>query len=257
MLNGALSRMYISASPQGLCPSGRSDDLEAIRAVIAGAREYIYVSVMDYAPAFLYTKEKLLWPVLADDFKRAAHDHGVHVRFLASNWTHTVPGMVGWLGSLQSFCTYGGCDTGTIDVRWYTVPTGPPPVVPFTRVQHDKYLLTDRGDVYITTSNMTPDYFFTTAGVSLNVNQKHLRDQLRDVHVRDWNSIYTKSQNEFVVNNPVNGHRGGPSYPPRIPIGRRHHRGHNTTKQTSTLGSDDDADDHPMIRRRRRQRVYH
>lgn len=38
------------ASPPMLCPHGRTRDLEALLAVMGGAREFIYASVMEYFP---------------------------------------------------------------------------------------------------------------------------------------------------------------------------------------------------------------
>lgn len=38
------------ASPPALCPNGRTWDLDALLAVIGGAREFIYASVMEYFP---------------------------------------------------------------------------------------------------------------------------------------------------------------------------------------------------------------
>ena len=38
------------ASPPELCPHGRTRDLDALLAVMRGARQFIYASVMDYFP---------------------------------------------------------------------------------------------------------------------------------------------------------------------------------------------------------------
>lgn len=38
------------ASPPALCPRGRTRDLDAVLAVMKGARKFIYASVMDYFP---------------------------------------------------------------------------------------------------------------------------------------------------------------------------------------------------------------
>ncbi len=46
------------------------------------------------------------------------------------------------------------------------IPPGPGPVIPYTRVNHSKYMITDN-EAYITTSNWTPDYFLHTGGVSI------------------------------------------------------------------------------------------
>ena len=66
--------------------------------------------------------------------------------------------------------------------------------IPFARVNHNKYMVTDNGG-YIGTSNWSGDYFNGTAGVSVTIRQdgdSSLPQQLRDVFSRDWNSKYAK-----------------------------------------------------------------
>lgn len=43
------------ASPPELCPHGRTRDLDALLAVMRAARQFIYVSVMDYFPTTRFT----------------------------------------------------------------------------------------------------------------------------------------------------------------------------------------------------------
>lgn len=69
--------------------------------------------------------------------------------------------------------------------------------IPFARVNHNKYMVTDKV-AYIGTSNWIGDYFVNTAGVGLvladptnhNSTQGTIRDDLADIFERDWNSQY-------------------------------------------------------------------
>lgn len=45
----------LQASPPSLCPHGRTRDLDAVLAVMGGAGEFIYVSVMEYFPTTRFT----------------------------------------------------------------------------------------------------------------------------------------------------------------------------------------------------------
>ena len=75
----------------------------------------------------------------------------------------------------------------------------PPSSIPFARVNHNKYMVTDKA-AFISTSNWSGDYFSTTAGVSLIVNQTEtsnvnyadqiVQAQLLEVFNRDWESQY-------------------------------------------------------------------
>lgn len=68
--------------------------------------------------------------------------------------------------------------------------------IPFARVNHNKYMVTDNV-AYIGTSNWSGDYFINTAGVAVVVHEPHkgpnsttLRSQLEAVFMRDWTSEY-------------------------------------------------------------------
>lgn len=67
--------------------------------------------------------------------------------------------------------------------------------IPYARVNHNKYMVTDRV-AYIGTSNWSGDYFETTAGVGLVLKDTlpamsdSIRKDLEGVFDRDWNSTY-------------------------------------------------------------------
>ncbi|EEC05250.1 conserved hypothetical protein [Ixodes scapularis] len=83
--------------------------------------------------------------------------------------------------------------------KYFVVPTCTPEQekVPYARVNHNKYMVTDN-KVYIGTSNWSPDYFINSGGVGLIMDQSHnsssprqpIREQLESVFKRDWDSEY-------------------------------------------------------------------
>lgn len=77
--------------------------------------------------------------------------------------------------------------------------------IPFGRVNHNKYMVTDQV-AYIGTSNWSGDYFTNTAGIGFvaqdtlhdrNENVTTIRSQLESVFERDWNSKYAVPQEKF------------------------------------------------------------
>ena len=128
------------ASPPVLCPHGRTRDLEALLAVMGGAQDLIYASVMEYFPTTRFVHparcvwggppcfwgpgrplsrrdpaphgcspgdpeppSRRYWPVLDTALRAAAFNRGVRVRLLVSCWPHTDPSMFPSLRSLQAF----------------------------------------------------------------------------------------------------------------------------------------------------------
>ncbi|KAL1790726.1 phospholipase D4 isoform X2 [Sigmodon hispidus] len=196
LFDGVPTTAYFSASPPSLCPHGRTGDLDAVLGVMAGAREFIYVSVMEYFPTTRFTRPARYWPVLDNALRAAAFNRGVHVRLLVSCWFNTDPTTFAYLRSLQAFSNPSAGIS--VDVKVFIVPVGNHSNIPFSRVNHSKFMVTDKA-AYIGTSNWSEDYFSSTAGVGLVVSQKSpaaqpgvtaVQEQLRQLFVRDWSSRY-------------------------------------------------------------------
>ena len=84
---------------------------------------------------------------------------------------------------------------GQLEIKQFIIPgwdstSGPRASIPgHTRVNHTKYIVTDRR-INIGTSNMTWDYFASTAGSSFNADHPALVHTLQAVFDRDWASSY-------------------------------------------------------------------
>lgn len=61
--------------------------------------------------------------------------------------------------------------------------------VPYTRVNHAKFMVTDE-DAYVSNNNWTADYFLTTAGITMVIQNDEIIAQLSAIFERDWNSEY-------------------------------------------------------------------
>ncbi|KAF5914314.1 hypothetical protein HPG69_007521 [Diceros bicornis minor] len=193
--DGVPTTAYFSASPPSLCPHGRTRDLDALLAVIGAAREFIYASVMEYFPTTRFRHPARYWPALDTALRAAAFNRGVQVRLLVSCWVNTDPHMFPFLRSLQALNNPQGV---SVDVKVFIVPVRNHSNIPFSRVNHSKFMVTEKA-AYIGTSNWSEDYFSSTSGVGLVVSQRPLstqrgvitvQEQLQRLFERDWNSPY-------------------------------------------------------------------
>ncbi|NXE71696.1 PLD3 Phospholipase, partial [Calcarius ornatus] len=109
-------------------------------------------------------------------------------------WPHSRAEMFPFLRSLAALA-----DNGTrygVQVRLFLVPSSAAQSrIPFARVSHTKYMVTDRA-AYVGTSNWSGDYFERTAGSALVVAQPgpgsgSFRERLRAAFERDWSSRYS------------------------------------------------------------------
>jgi len=188
VVNPELS-VSISSSPPPFCPQGRDSDIAAILDIISSAKQVVRVAVMDYFPATIYTSNTTFWPLIDDALRKAAVERGVRVELLMSEWDHTRPAMIKYLASLQALD--GVTHNTHIKVRLFRVPaTADQAKIPFGRVNHNKYLVTEQKG-FVGTSNWSADYFISTGGIGF-VFSGPLRDELDNIFTRDWNSSYSR-----------------------------------------------------------------
>ncbi|KAM7352250.1 5'-3' exonuclease PLD3-like [Cochliomyia hominivorax] len=190
----------LSSSPPPLTSKGRVDDINAVLATIAKAKLFINIAVMDYYPLIIYTEQKKYWPLIDDALKEAAINRKVIIKMLISWWRYSNPSEDYFLKSLQDI-SYSMPGVN-IKIKRFEVPVDEHEfLIPHSRVNHNKYMVTDN-IAYIGTSNWSGDYFINTAGVGLvmpdteqtieNGNKTStLRMDLLSVFERDWNSPYT------------------------------------------------------------------
>ncbi|KAK2846613.1 hypothetical protein Q5P01_009612 [Channa striata] len=195
-LNSTASSVYLSSSPPSFCAAGRTPDLQSILSVMDDARSFIYIAVMNYLPTMEFSHPKKYWADIDTQLRRVAYERRVKVRLLISCWASTQPVMFSFLKSLAS--VYDPKSKLDIQVRLFVVPASPKQKeIPFARVNHNKYMVTDK-IAYIGTSNWSGDYFVSTAGSALVVNQTEsqsleptVQSQLKAVFERDWSSAYS------------------------------------------------------------------
>uniref|UniRef100_A0A673LX12 Phospholipase D family member 4 n=1 Tax=Sinocyclocheilus rhinocerous TaxID=307959 RepID=A0A673LX12_9TELE len=191
-LSGVESKAYITASPPVFCPDSRTRDLDAILSAIRGAQDFIHVAVMEFYPASKFFHHHGYWPVIEDALKRSAVDRNVSVCLLVSCGRETDPAVWPFIRSLDAL--HSPSDNINIAVRVFVIPAGNQSHIPYSRVNHNKYLVTDKV-AYVGTSNWSADYFNTTAGVALVLSQdasgSSFHQQLRAVFDRDWSSRYS------------------------------------------------------------------
>ncbi|XP_067831888.1 5'-3' exonuclease PLD3-like isoform X2 [Heptranchias perlo] len=213
-LNGVEAQVYLSSAPPSLCAHGRTSDLNAILSVIDDAREFVFISVMDFLPLCQFCKPQRFWPVIENRLRDVACLRKVSVRLLVSCWEHLDRAMFVFLESLSALSKEPlSC---RVQVKVFQVPsTEEQKRIPFSRVNHNKYMVTDR-IAYIGTSNWSEDYFIRTTGVGLVINQTGAapgtpgtaQSQLKAVFERDWDSGHAAELGSEVVKHCLRQKKG-------------------------------------------------
>lgn len=212
--DGQSAGVFLTGCPHEVCGPGRSFDDDGLVYTIQDAAKSACVSVMDFGPIGLYSRASdanpgrpgelptdtpVWWPRLFDAVLSAVLTRKVYVRMLVSKWAHTSTFIEPFLRALQLAADAGRADkfmsAGQLEIKQFIIPgwdstTGAFRTYPgHTRVNHTKYIVTDRR-INIGTSNMTWDYFASTAGSSVNTDHPGLVRSLQSVFDRDWSSSY-------------------------------------------------------------------
>ena len=211
--DGQPAGVFLTGCPHEVCAPGRSFDGDGLVYTIQDAAKSVCVSVMDFGPVSLYSRKSdahpgpgalptdtpVWWPSLFDAVLSAVPTRKVYVRLLVSKWAHTAALIEPFLRALQLAADAGRADkymtAGQLEIKQFVIPgwdstTGSFRTYPgHSRVNHTKYIVTDRR-VNIGTSNMTWDYFASTAGSSVNTDHPGLVKSLQAVFDRDWISSY-------------------------------------------------------------------
>ncbi|XP_039768080.1 5'-3' exonuclease PLD4 [Ornithorhynchus anatinus] len=197
--NGTAAEAFLAASPPALCPQGRTHDLAALLQGIREAQEFVHISVMEYFPTTRFQQPPRYWPVIDNALRAAAFNRNVPIRLLVSCGVDTDPSMFAYLRSLRAL--HHPEANVTVEVKVFIVPIKNHSNVPFGRLNHSKYMVTETV-VYIGTSNWSEDYFSNTAGVGLVLRPKAsdpqgrrwaARQLVQRVFDRDWSSDYAVS----------------------------------------------------------------
>lgn len=187
--------VFISSSPPPFSTPNRADDMTTIINAMRNASKFIYVEVMDFTPALVFSSPRQYWGDFHNELLNAVISRSVDVRLLIAKWEHTSSSTTAFLNSLaglSNICNVSRWCHGSISVQNFVVP----PLddgrkYPYTRVNHAKFMVTEK-TAYIGTSNWSKDYFVNTAGVGFVSSHAEIVDQLKDVFLRDWNSQYTQ-----------------------------------------------------------------
>ncbi len=182
---------------------------------LGGEQGTVFLTVMDFAPVGIFDRKSaaatagsggaipydtpVWWSSLFDALLSAVLTRKVYVRLLVSKWAHTSSLIAPFLVALQKAADAGraghNMTAGQLEIKQFIIPgwdstSGSVRKYPgHTRVNHTKYIVTDRR-INIGTSNMTWDYFASTAGSSFNADHPTLVRTLQSVFDRDWASSY-------------------------------------------------------------------
>lgn len=165
------------ASPRGWLPDETLWDLPCIIGLIDGACSTVRLQLLTYRAT---ERDGGYFEELESALRRAAA-RGVTVQLLLSDWCKR-PGTIEGLQSLEPL--------PFVEVRLVTIPPASRGFIPFARVIHAKYLVTDGARAWIGTSNWEGDYFHRSRNLGLIVEGEPAGALLDRFFLDGWNGPY-------------------------------------------------------------------
>jgi phosphatidylserine/phosphatidylglycerophosphate/cardiolipin synthase-like enzyme len=169
--------VYPGFSPPQLTPAGLTSEEDGIVRQIESAHESVEVCVMTYSTASPAGPPYLV----LDRALRAAANRGVSVKLMVANWSTARPN----IEALRSLAR-----VPHVEIKVTTIPAYSKGFIPYSRVDHSKYMVVDRRLAWVGTSNWECGYFHQCRDVSLFFDGALINRQLRRGFDFEWNGPY-------------------------------------------------------------------
>ncbi|MEO5989512.1 MAG: phospholipase D-like domain-containing protein [Candidatus Eisenbacteria bacterium] len=162
--------VWVGASPMSMDP-GLPWDRGLVLARIHAARQEIVAQVLQYGVSGHGKADSTLHHALLAALKR-----GVKVKLIVSDW------VVGGRNedALRDLARHGA------QVRISRLEQWSEGYIPFARVEHCKYLVTDSAWLWVGTSNWEPSYFLDSRNLGVVMHHVGLARQARGIFERSW-----------------------------------------------------------------------
>ncbi len=190
MLNGAEVTYSLAFSPAGFVPKGADTEISRLTALLGMAKATVRGQVMTYALAEHGSKR---WAELDAALRKAAA-RGVQVELVFADWG---------MGGKADRDIKALAKTDNISVKISALPQLGSGFVPFSRVEHLKYMVIDGQYSFVTTSNWGPGYFLTSRGAAVIVHGAPAAAVLEDIFAKTWDGPYVQPVDPLKEYKPV------------------------------------------------------
>ncbi len=178
-LNGSEVTYSLAFSPVNFVPNGSDTEITELLKLLSAAKRTIRGQVMNYALAEHGSKR---WADLDSAFRKAAA-RGVKVELVFADWT---------MGRKGDRDIKALAKTDNIEIKISVLPQHSSGFIPYSRVEHSKYLVIDGETAYVTNSNWGPGYFLTSRGTAVIIKGAAGAAVLEDIFAKTWTGPYAQ-----------------------------------------------------------------
>lgn len=183
--DGVGGKLWFGASPVNMNPPSLPWDRDLILERVNSAKKELVAQVLSYGVGGHGRTDSTLHRSLL-----AAARRGVKVKLIVSDW------VVGGRGEADLRALAG---TPNIEVRISRVAEWSGGYIPFSRVEHCKFMVTDGEWLWLGTSNWDPSYFMSSRNIGVTLRHRRLAAQVRGIFETSWQAPSAVALNDGVT----------------------------------------------------------
>ena len=169
--------LYPSFSPKKVIYPGMNWDEDEIIKLMNKAKSEILIQLLSYS-----VKDQNNYYSKLDNAIRAAAIRGVKVNIILADWS-SGKSKLPYIESLAII--------PNIKIHFSTIPEWSGGFIPYSRVEHCKFLIVDKKYGWIGTSNWGKSYFYTSRNMGIVFKSKYVAEIIHKMFYKSWNSKYT------------------------------------------------------------------
>ncbi len=173
--------IYPAFSPPELNMSGLSSEEEELLKILRNTKDSLSVQMYSYSPK---SRNGENYYDKIDNELRNAASKGVKIKIIFSDWSIKDPATE-FIKNLST--------VKNIEIKFSTIPQYSGGFIPYSRVDHCKYFLSDNKISWISTSNWERGYFYDCRNTTLIIDNSKVNSELRKVFYRSWDGDITKA----------------------------------------------------------------
>ncbi|MBK8552502.1 MAG: hypothetical protein IPL53_16110 [Ignavibacteria bacterium] len=173
--------LYPAFSPSNINMNGLSSEEEELLKIINNTKDSLSIQMYSYSPKA--KNEKNYYDDI-DKALRNAASRGVKIKIIFSDWSIKDPATE-FIKNLSI--------VENIEIKFSTIPQYSGGYIPYSRVDHCKYFISDNNISWISTSNWEWGYFHNSRNATLIIENSKVNSELSKVFLRSWDGPYSNA----------------------------------------------------------------
>jgi phosphatidylserine/phosphatidylglycerophosphate/cardiolipin synthase-like enzyme len=170
--------MYPAFSPVKMNTESMSSEESELMKIINNVKDSLLIQLYSYSPK---AKNEKNYYDLIDNGLRNAALRGVKIKIVFPDWAARESSIL-FIKNLST--------VNNIEIKFISIPEYSEGFIPYSRVDHCKYLTADNNISWISTSNWEWSYFYSCRNATLIIENEKVNSELSGVFYRTWDCPY-------------------------------------------------------------------